>query len=268
MRGKLLKWILALAALSYLGCCIFLYARQRDLLYFPQGTRAAASTTDFSLRRPDAVLRGWVVNPGQSRAVLYFGGNGEAIEQARTELAHDLPSLTVYLLAYRGYGASDGEPEEALLFADALALYDEVAPHHTGIGAIGRSLGSGVATYLASRRAIDRLALVTPYDSIARLAQEAYPMFPVTWLLQDRYESWRYAGDVNCPVLVVSATQDEVIPATSTDALIARFPATPQRIRIADAHHNTVQQFPAYGDALARFLGTAAAPVGLASSLR
>lgn len=257
---KLLTWIFALVALAYVGCCVFLYTKQRDLLYFPQNTRVAANETNFALRRPDAVLRGWIVNPGRSHAVLYFGGNGEAIELARDELARDASDRTVYLLAYRGYGASDGAPEETLLFADALSLYDQVAAHHTDVSAIGRSLGSGVATYLASQRRVEKLVLVTPYDSIARVAQTAYPIFPVTWLLKDQYQSSHYAAQVHCPVLVISALEDEVIPAASTSRLVASFPMPPQVVGIPDARHNTIQKFPAYGSALNGFLLASPAP--------
>ena len=125
-------------------------------------------------------LRGWKLNPGKSGALLYFGGNAERLDASRDEFARLFPDRTVYLLSYRGYGASEGQPGEAALFGDALALYDAARARHPRrrYAVIGRSLGSGVASYLASQRPVERLALVTPFDSLAEVAQAHYPVVP------------------------------------------------------------------------------------------
>jgi uncharacterized protein len=251
---RLLKWLLALAALAWLGASAFLYFEQRSLLYYPQGTRVPADQTDFSIVDQGLTLRGWVLNPGQADALLYFGGNGDAVEKSRDLLAQWAPQRTVYLLAYRGYGASDGSPTEQGLFADALALYDAVRGHHARIAAVGRSLGTGVATYLASQRPVERLALITPYDSIARVAQQDYPVIPVSLLLHDKYESWRYAPKANCPVLIVEAQDDETIPADSTARLQAAFRPPPQFVRVDGAGHNSILRRPETAEAMTAFL--------------
>jgi uncharacterized protein len=253
---RLLKWLLALAALAWLGTCAFLYFDQRSLLYYPVGTRLPADKTDFSINDQGLTLRGWVLNPGQPDAVLFFGGNGDAVEKLRDVLAQWAPQRTVYLLAYRGYGASDGSPTEQGLFADALALYDTVSPRHRRIAAIGRSLGTGVATYLAAQRPLQQLALITPYDSIARVARHDYPIFPVNLLLHDKYESWRYAPQVHCPVLMVEAQDDKTIPADSTTRLQAAFDPPPQFLRVDGAGHNSILRRPETAVALTAFLKT------------
>ncbi|WP_196411322.1 alpha/beta fold hydrolase, partial [Xanthomonas translucens] len=152
--------VAAIAAVAYLVVCALLYLGQRNLLYFPQATRVAAAQTDFTLQRSPALrLRGWQLNPGRDKVLLYFGGNAEDLRQARAQLAPLLPDYSGYLLAYRGYGASDGTPNEAALIGDALALYDHVraAKPHAEIAVLGRSLGSGVASQLAARRPLARL---------------------------------------------------------------------------------------------------------------
>ena len=83
------------------------------------------------------------------------------------------------LVNYRGYGHSEGRPSEARLFADAVRLYDWAAGQ-AGVDArrsvgMGRSLGSGVAIYLATQRTLAGLVLVTPFDSITAVAQRHYP---------------------------------------------------------------------------------------------
>ncbi|MET0548366.1 MAG: alpha/beta hydrolase, partial [Xanthomonas sp.] len=159
---------LALLAAAYLAVCALLYLRQRELLYFPQGTRVAPAQTDFALRRSAEVqVRGWQVNPGRDKVLLYFGGNAEDLRRARVQLQAALPDHSLYLLAYRGYGASDGKPTEAALIGDAVALYDHVHARQpqARIAVLGRSLGSGVASQLAARRAGARRGRVSPVDS-------------------------------------------------------------------------------------------------------
>ena len=105
-RGALT--LLALLSLGYLAICGLMYLRQDSLVYYPQYTRVAAADTDFSLEREGLVLRGWHHNPGRGDALLYFGGNAESVQHSARELAAWFPGRSIYVLAYRGYGASDG----------------------------------------------------------------------------------------------------------------------------------------------------------------
>jgi pimeloyl-ACP methyl ester carboxylesterase len=153
----------------------------------------------------------------------------------------------IYLLHYRGYTGSSGTPTEQACVDDALALLDRVAATHAGIVVIGRSLGTGIAVQVASRRPVRKLVLVTPFDSLQELAAQQFPLFPVRWLLKDKYESWRYAPQVKAPTLIVAAGRDEIIPAWSTRKLLSRFaPGVATMETIAGAGHNTVSDSPAY----------------------
>ena len=246
--------VVSLVLLAYVGACLFLYLQQRSLLYFPAATHVAVQDTNFALRNGGVVLRGWVLNPGQSRALLYFGGNGEALGADGKELATFFPRRTIYLLAYRGYGASGGEPSEQALFADALALFDHVHSQHASVAVVGRSLGSGVATYLASQRPVERMALVTPFDSLANVAKAHYSMFPVDRLLKDRYESTRYVRQYSGPILVLRAGRDNVVPSADTDRLLASMQKTPLMVTFPSASHNSISDDPGYAAALSEFM--------------
>lgn len=247
---------ITLPVLAYAALCGWMYFRQRDFIYFPQATLSNASEADFVMVRDGARLHGWVVNPGQSRALLYFGGNAERIEDNRDDFARWFPGHSVYFVAYRGYGASEGTPSEQALFADALAFYDLVQAQHPAqpITVIGSSLGSGVASYLASARPVARLALIAPFDNLANVAQTHYPLLPVRALLRERFDSARHLAGFRGPVLVIRAGQDEVIPAASTARLIAALPQAPQVVVLARAGHNTIRDDPAFGAALRDFV--------------
>ncbi|GAB3346730.1 alpha/beta hydrolase [Lysobacter tyrosinilyticus] len=243
-------------ALIYASLIVLLYVRQRDMMYFPQLTRTAAADADFVLESDGLQLRGWVINPGRAQAILYFGGNAESVERNRDDFARWFEGSTVYLLPYRGYGANAGTPEERGLYRDALALYDQVHRQQpqARIAVIGRSLGSGVASYVAASRLASRLVLITPFDSMADVAQAHYPWLPVRPLVKDRYDSVAHLARYGAPVLIVRAGRDQVVPAANTRRLIASLPTRPRVLDLPEADHNTVQDFPTYGATLAAFL--------------
>jgi uncharacterized protein len=249
-----LAWAVLSALLLYVSACVYLYFDQRNLIYFPEFTHAGATDPDFSLSRDHLELKGWVFHATRPDALLYFGGNGENLGSERKDIAAMFPERAVYLLPYRGYGANAGEPGESALFADALALFDEVHRTHARIAVVGRSLGSGVASYLASRRPVEKLALVTPFDSLVTAARFHYPLFPVGWLLKDRYESAYYLRDYRRPVLILRASDDRVVPAASTEKLIEALPVKPLVVTLKDTGHNSISDDPAYAEILERFV--------------
>lgn len=253
MAWRSLGIVFAVVAAVYAGLVLLMYSKQRSLLFYPQLTRHPSVAPDFQFQNGGETLRGWVVNPGRPRALLYFGGNGEEVSRHRSTVAAWAPDHTVYLVSYRGYGHSTGEPSEVALAADAIALFDLVAPSYAGVDVLGRSLGSGVAVHVAAVRPVQRLALVTPFDSVLRLAQTHYPWAPLGWMLKDPFESWRRAPSLGMPALVVIAGQDDVTPPSHAEALIAAMPRTPEILRIENAQHSNVQVFPDYDATLRRF---------------
>lgn len=253
---KTVLGLLLILALLYAALSAWVYFRQRDFIYFPQFTRANVPPAELEFSVDGGVLRGWVVNPGSTHAVIYFGGNAEPVQAMRADLEHWFPDRSSYLVPYRGYGDSDGAPDERALYSDALALYDLVRSRHPdgSIAVIGRSLGSGVASYLAAHRPVARLVLVTPFDSMARLAQTHYSFLPVRWLLRDRYDSARHLRDYRDPVLIVRADYDRIVPAARTEALVEALPVRPQVVELAGTDHNTLSQVQGYRQAIVDFV--------------
>jgi pimeloyl-ACP methyl ester carboxylesterase len=152
---------------------------------------------------------------------------------------------------YRGYGGSTGRPTEAALFADSLALFDHVSADHPRITVVGRSLGSGVAAYLASRRPVSRLVLVTPFDSVLEIAARSFWFVPVRWLLRDRFESTNYAPAITAPTTIIVAEHDVEVPRRHAEALFRLFrPGVATLHVIAGTGHNTISSSPDYAPLL------------------
>jgi pimeloyl-ACP methyl ester carboxylesterase len=246
---------IAIAIVVYAAICGALWAAQRSLIYYP--TIESVHDTAEALRIPTngAVLKVWhVARPGED-AVLYFGGNSEDVGWNIEAFAEALPNADLYLVNYRGYGGSSGTPTEAALLADAEVVFDEVRKNHARVAVIGRSLGSGVAVHLASVRDVSKLVLVTPYDSVANVAQRRLSIVPVSWLLQDTFDSFAKAGKVRAPVLVLLAEHDIVIPRAHSDRLVTAFAPQQAQVRtIVGTNHDSISSSAEYRAALAAFL--------------
>ena len=240
---------LRIIALSYLGLCILLFFIQRSLIYFPQPASVKGDVLTLSVR--DAHVLAATREAAGPSALLYFGGNAEDVSRTVADLAGTFPGAALYGLHYRGYGGSTGSPSETALFNDALALFDHVHAAHPEVTIIGRSLGSAIAVFVASRRPTKRLVLVTPFDSLADAAAAHYPFLPVKWILRDKFESGRYAPLVSAPTLIVAAENDELIPRESTERLSRRFRPGLSTTVVLSGDHNSVSGDPRYVSLLA-----------------
>lgn len=238
--------LLALLVALYLGGCVALFMFQRDFIYFPQ-PRSGPPATLLKLPGSEADVLVSVRPHAGPNALIYFGGNAEDASLNLPGFSEAFPEHAIYLLHYRGYGGSTGQPSEEAIRRDALALFDRVQAEHPHAVVVGRSLGSGVAVYLASQRPVARLILVTPYDSLQEIAAGQFPYFPVKWLLQDKYESWKYAPGIAVPTLLIAAEHDELIPRASSERLHRHFAKGVASLKvIPGTGHNTISQSPHY----------------------
>jgi len=249
---KFLGAIMLVGVAAYLVACAALFFAQRSFIYYPPRQAMLRPPATMTLEVPGATLK---VSerplPGR-KALIYLGGNAEDVSASLPLLDGVFPDRALYLLHYRGYAGSSGAPSEDALVGDALLLFDRVAAAHPDITLVGRSLGTGVALQVASRRPVGKLVLVTPFNSLQELAAQQFPYFPVSWLLRDKYESWRYAPQVKAPTLLLAAQHDEIVPAASTRRLLTHFAPNLATLQmVPDAGHNTISATPAYLAALA-----------------
>jgi pimeloyl-ACP methyl ester carboxylesterase len=250
-------FVVGLVALAiYIALCLLMYLAQDRLLYFPTPEVARPDAQVLRVKRGDVTVKVWALHPNGREALLYFGGNGEDVGANLRDFDQAFPARAIYLVNYRGYGGSTGYPSESALIGDAEAIYDQLAVQHDRIVVMGRSLGTGIATALASARPVAGLVLVTPFDSIANVGAARYPWIPVRWLIKDPYDSASRIGKVRAPVLVLVAEHDESILRSRSDALIAAAPAGLTRtVVIPAATHNDIESFPAYWPAVKAFVG-------------
>jgi len=245
-RAKVALGLAGTAALAYLGVCVALYTRQRKLLYAPTPVSADGESRTLRLRAHGPKVLVSVRETQGQVAIVYYGGNSEDVTKNLPLFEAAFPRHALYLLHYRGYGGSEGTPTEHDLYRDALALYDHARRRHRYVIVVGRSLGSGLAVRVASVRRAARLVLVTPYDSIVGIAADQYPWAPVSLILKDRYESFRYAPRVRARTRIIVADADELIPRASSERLLQRFQPGIARLSVLSGTHSTVTADPRY----------------------
>lgn len=243
--------VVVVVVTCYALLCLLLFIFQRSLLYFPQPRSVSTPGSKITLKADDADLVVSVVARSGSKALVYFGGNAEDVSLSLATFGQAFPDHAIFMLHYRGYGGSSGRPTEEANHRDAALLLAKVRSSFSHVTVIGRSLGSGVALRLAARAQVERVVLVTPYDSIANLAAAAYPFVPARHLLLDRYDSVKDAPGVRTPTTIVVAEYDEVIPRSSTENLARHFaPGVARVVVVRGTGHNTIQGSTDYFEAI------------------
>jgi len=145
-----------------------------------------------------------------------FHGNHGSLRGERYRLKHFKDAeMGVFLLAYRGYSGNAGTPTEVGLYADARAALDWLEQNgvaSTSTALYGISLCTGVATKMAAEREFAAVVLESPYTSTVDVAAWRFPIVPVGWLMEDRFESLARIGAITEPLLVMHGDRDSVIP--------------------------------------------------------
>lgn len=232
----------AIALAIYASLCLLLYLMQERMIFFPQPLRGAPEgphAQPLAIARDGATLRGWVLNADSGGPLLiYFGGNAEEVSELAGTFAR-LNAATV-LINYRGYGESDGKPSAPALIEDAAAVVQAMR-RRFGAGRrillFGRSLGSGIAALAAGAEPVDGLILLSPYRSIAHIAEHRFPFVPVRWLLRHNIDATLAIDAFPEQVLVLHALRDRVVPTSESRALIGLLKRPPRVVEFAGEHN-------------------------------
>lgn len=249
----MIKSLFTIAILVYCLAGLYLYIKQRSFLYFPSPIiDNDLEETVFDIGHQKIKVS--ILNNGNSdEAIIYFGGNAEHVDYNADSFTRLFPEYTVYLVKYRGYSGSTGEPSEEAIYSDASYIYKSLAKSHSHISVIGRSLGSAVATYTAAKHTVKKLALITPFDSIQSVAQSRYPIYPMSLLLKDKHDSYSRVKSISADTLIIAAEQDRVIKSIHTEKLRSGFSSGLRFEIIKGVGHNDLASNPRYDEVLESF---------------
>lgn len=181
--------------------------------------------------------------------VLYFHGNRRNISwYARHVGGFHRNGYDVWMIDYPGYGKSTGKLEVDVIFAYALQMY-RLARTRTPPDSIviyGRSMGTGIAAWLASREPARRLILETPYYSLASLGASYLPIYPWERMIRHSIRTHEYLADVKAPVTIFQGTDDWTVPLRNASRLKPLLKAGDEFVTIEGGGHNDLETFPEF----------------------
>ncbi len=241
---------------------LLFYPRPFESFYLQWG-RKTFPASETTIKCADGkFVHGWFIQRHLRKPkplLIYFGGNAEEV----TMFLHYCGEkyFSQYALGffnYRGYGLSQGKPTEEMLFSDALNIYDFLSTHCSvdpqQIYVMGRSLGTGVATYLASQRSVKGTILISPYDSIKALVKERYPFFMNENFTKNTFESIKYAPHIKTPALAFVGLTDEVISPDHSQRLIEKWGGDIQTVTFPNADHESIMDESGLWEAIMAFV--------------
>lgn len=190
--------------------------------------------------------------------ILYYHGNaGDLSRWGKITSNFTKYGYDLIVMDYRTYGKSTGELSEKNLYNDAQLFYDYALGLYSedNILVYGRSLGTGLATYITSKNNPSKLILETPFFNFSEAANNRIPILPMKYLLKYKFPSNKFISNVNCPVLMFHGTKDRVVPYKSGVRLSKLVSdKTLTFIKIPGGEHNDLMSFEAYHKALKIYL--------------
>jgi uncharacterized protein len=256
---RLTRWLIIIGAI-YIVCGVALYFLQEKFLFHPQPLPAdhvytfqqpfkeinlpVSEEKNLSIIQftvPDSVCKG---------VVLYFHGNRRNIERyAPFATNFTKHHYEVWMIDYPGFGKSTGTLSEETLYKDAAIFYKMANARFSSDSIIiyGKSIGTGIATYISSRTDCKRLILETPYYSIDALMNHYAFMYPVSAMTKYHLPSAAYMEKVDAPVSIFHGDDDEIIPYKNALRLVAAAkPGQAELITIKEGKHNNLNDFPLF----------------------
>ena len=250
---KNLKKILIALLTIYLGGFAYLIAFQRHYLYHPNHEYVSPESLDlgiafkeFPARTQDGIdLKGWYM-PATTKplTIVFFHGNADHLSNAAPVAKSYIAAGYGFLVTeYRGFSGMAGRPTEDGFYDDARTfinklIADGIKPQN--IVLMGHSLGSGVATQMASEFPVGGLILVAPFTSIPDMAQLQYPYYPARYFVWDRFDNAAKIADLPMPILIVNGDKDDLVPITHGQHLFDLAHAPKQYHLFPDRDHSDI----------------------------
>ena len=152
-------------------------------------------------------LEGIIYEPHNPHVtLLFFAGRSHDSVGVINKLSEAYPDVRIIAFNYRSYGKSSGEANEKNILSDGLKIAEVVQKNYGDFYLLGFSLGSSVASYVASKKRVKALFLVGAFDSIPSLARTR---FKVAKLLRYKFPTAEFVKSVTAPTYLFASKSDE-----------------------------------------------------------
>lgn len=251
MRRRIVTYLLVIIG-ALLVLSVWLRWNEPRMLYYPlrqielTPDQAGFAYEDVYLTTADHVrINGWFLpcNRPAKLTVLFLHGNAGNISHRfeKFEIFRDL-GVDVFIIDYRGYGRSEGRPDEQGTYLDAQAAYEYLVQKRGlqpgRILLYGESLGAAVAVDLATKVPVAGLVTEEAFTSVADVGQKMFPFLPVRWLVRNKYDTLSKIGRVRAPILLFHSRDDEFFPMYHAEKLLAAAHPPKQLIELRGGHND------------------------------
>ena len=213
--------------LFYILLIIVVFFFQRNLLYHPSvdnylkdnigieptGIEKVKITTKDKID-----LVGWFYNKNidKFKTIVFFHGNAGSLKNRTYKLNHfkDL-NVNFLIIAWRGFSGNKGKPNEKGLYEDArsaISWLNTQGVQDKNIILYGESLGTAIAVEIAQNKKYSGIILESPFTSMIDMGKKYYPFFPVSFLLKDKFESYKKINKILIPILIIHGEVDKIVP--------------------------------------------------------
>lgn len=263
-RKPFRKWgLLKITAIVYSSAGIALYFLQEKLMFRPRPLlpdyqfkfNIPFKEVNIALNQKDNlnVVQFFTQDSIPKGVVLYFHGNRDNVNRY-VRYAPDFTKhgYEIWMVDYPGYGKTTGKLTEQNLYMQAKEVYKLANSRFKGdeIIVYGKSLGSGIASYLASKKTCRRLILETPYYSIPDLLSNYTPFYPVAIMSHFKLPTGEHLAEVNVPVTIFHGSVDRIIPYRCAAKLKRFLKSGDEFITINNGSHNNLHDFHLFNEKL------------------
>jgi len=178
--------------------------------------------------------------------VLYFHGNKKNISwYAKYSPYFTKHGYEVWLIDYPGFGKSTGKFTEQTLYDWANYMYNFARTRFSPDSIIiyGKSMGTGIATHLASIQPCKKLILETPYYDYPSVIRHYLPIYPIEWMIHYKIPTHDYMEKVIAPITIFQGTGDWLVTYNNAKRLKPFLKAGDEFVTIEGGSHNDLFNF-------------------------
>ncbi len=264
MKRKLINVFKVLLGL-YVVLCGLLYFFQEKLIFFPQKLEADyqfnfnQNFEELNIEAADGtLLNGLLFKADNAKGLIFYlhGNAGSLRSWGNIAATYTTLDYDVFILDYRSYGKSEGVINgQDQLYADNQAVYNalQLKYDERDIIVLGYSIGTGMASKLASDNHPKQLILQAPYYNLTDMMRSRFSFIP-TFILKYKFANNEYLADCDMPVTIFHGTQDGVIDYDSSVRLRAEFPSKVNLISLVGQGHNGMSSNEEYQNELRNVL--------------
>jgi len=249
----------------YLLICIFFYVFQTGFIFFPEKLNnnhkyifdADFEEINYTIDKNVNLNALLFKSKQKSKGIIfYFHGNAGNLN-GWGEISHLFlnKGYDFLIFDYRNYGKSHGIFNEETLYNDGLYIYNEIKQKYDekNIIVYGRSIGTPIASYVASKNNPQMLILETPLFDMKSLKRKYFPFLP-NFILKYNFETYKHIKDIKSPVYIFHGTIDNIIPYDIASKLKDYLKQTDKFITIPNGNHNNLDLFKEYHENLDKIL--------------